>query len=357
MTGRQSILRSVCFGVALLTLAVPARADDFYKGKTISVVVGSAAGGGYDTYARFLAQSWGQFIPGHPGFVVRNMPGAGSLKSANYLYNVAAKDGTEIGAVQKGVLFEPLLRVMGSGNEARFDPMKFNWIGAVVHDQEIMAVWHTAPFKSLADLKGATILSGASGASTSFAVYPRLMNATMGTRIQVINGYKSGSAIRLALQRGEVQAMTGWDYSALASSKADWLRDKQVRILVQFGPRKIPELPDVPLARDHVSNPIDRDVLDLITLPQDLGHPFIAPPGLSKDRVATLQTSFWSMMKDSAFAASAKKHRIELSPSNAEECAEVVKKGYAAPPEVVAKAREILVSKTKGKKTSKKKKM
>lgn len=355
MTGHHSVLRSACLGVALCALAAPAQADNFYNGKTVSIIVGSAPGGGYDGYARFLARSWGQFIPGHPSFVVRNMPGAGSLKATNYLYNVAARDGTEIGAIQQGILFEPLFKVMGSGNEAKFDPMKLNWIGAVVHDQEVMAVWHTTPFKSLADLKNATVLTGASGASTSFAVYPRLMNATMGTHIQVINGYKSGSAVRLALQRGEVQAMTGWDYSSLASRKADWLKDKKVRILVQFGPKKIPELPNVPLARDHATTPIGRDVLDLITLRQDLGHPFIAPPDLPKDRVATLQKSFWSMVRDSAFLADAKKHRIEVSPSNAEECAEVIKKGYAAPSDVVAKARAILISKTK--KASKKKKM
>ena len=354
MNGHHSVLRIACLGLALCALAAPAQADDFYKGKTVSITVGSSAGGGYDGYARFLARSWGKFIPGHPSFVVRNMPGAGSLKATNYLYNVAAKDGTQIGAIQSGILFEPLFKVMGS-KQAKFDAMKLNWIGAVVQDQVVMAVWHATPFKSLSDLKGAPVLSGASGATTSFAVYPRLMNAAMGTHVQVINGYKSGSAIRLALERGEVQAMTGWQYSSLIARKSAWLKEKKVRILLQFGAKKHPDMPDVPLARDHASSPIDRDVLDLITLRQDLGHPFVAPPDLPKDRLATLQKSFWSMVTDSAFLADAKKHRIEVSPLNAQECAKVIKKGYAASPEVVAKARAIMISDTK--KKSKKKKM
>lgn len=354
MKKQQSILRIACLGLALCALAAPAQAEDFYKGKTVSITVGSSAGGGYDAYARFLARLWGPFIPGNPKFVVRNMPGAGSLKATNYLYNVAAKDGTQIAAIQSGILFEPLFKVMGR-NQAKFDPVKLNWIGAVVQDQVVMAVWHETPFKSLSDLKGATLLTGASGATTSFAVYPRLMNAAMGTKIQVINGYKSGSAIRLALERGEVQAMTGWNYSSLIARKSDWLTEKKVRILVQFGAKKHPDMPDVPLAREEASTPIDRDVVDLITLRQDLGHPFIAPPDVPKDRIVTLQKSFWSMVTDSGFLADAKKHRIEVSASNAETCAEVIKKGYAASPEVVAKARAILISDTK--KPSKKKKM
>ena len=149
--------------------------------------------------------------------------------------------------------------------------------------------------------------------------------------------------------------MTGWQYSSLKARKSAWLKEKKVRVLVQFGAKKHPDMPDVPLARDNASSPIDRDVLDLISLRQDIGHPFIAPPGLPKDRLAMLQKSFWSMVTDSAFLADAKKHLIEVAPLNAEESANVIKKGYAAPPEVVAKARAILVSDTK--KKSKKKKM
>ena len=346
---------SAFLGFAATALCVPtAGAADFYKDKSVTITVGSSAGGGYDGYARFFARNWGKFIPGHPNFVVKNMPGAGSLKATNYIYNVAPKDGTEIGAVQQGMFFEPMFKVMGSGREAKFDALKFGWIGAAVHDQAVMVVWHTTPFKTLADLNGKTVLTGSAGATTNYATYPRLMNATMGTSIKVIEGYNGTSSITLALERGEVQAMTGWDYSSLTSSKGAWLKDNKVRIVVQFGAKKISELPDVPLARDHASSPLDREVLDLITLRQDIGRPYVAPPGLPADRLAILQNSFWTMTHDAGFLATAKKSRFEISPTSAQESMDIIRKGYAASPEVVAKARKILIADTKGGKKKKK---
>lgn len=344
------VLGTACVGIALCAFTAPVQAAGFYNGKSVTITVGSSAGGGYDGYARFLAKYWSGFIPGHPDFIVKNMPGAGSLKATNWLYNVAPRDGTQIGAIQQGMLFEPLFKTMGNGKEAKFDATKFGWIGAVVHDQAVMVVWHTTPYKSLADLKGKEVLTGAAGATTNYAVYPRLMNATMGTSIKVIQGYHGTSGITLALERGELQAMTGWDYSSLASRKPDWLRDHKVRVLVQFGAKKIPEMPNVPLARNHASSPLDRDVLDLITLRQDIGRPYITTPDVPKERLQTLQDSFWVMMRDPSFLAAAKKAHIEISPSNAKEAAEVLAKGYAAPAKVVAKAREVLVAKTGKKK-------
>jgi len=347
----------VAFSLGLIVaLGAPpaAQAADFYEGKSVSITVGSSAGGGYDTYARFLARSWGKFIPGRPNFVVKNMPGAGSLKASNYIYNVAAKDGTEVGAIQQGMFFEPLFKVMGTGREAKFDALKFGWIGAVVKDQAVMVVWHATPFKSLSEIMGKEVLSGSAGATTNYATYPRLMNATMGTSIKVIEGYNGTSSITLALERGELQAMTGWDFSSLASSKGRWLQDKKVRVIVQFGAKKIPELPDVPLARDYASSPLNRDVLDLITLRQDIGRPYVAPPGLPKDRLATLQNSFWTMLHEPAFLKDAAKARIEISPTSAKDSMEIVRKGYAASPEVVAKAREVLVAKAREGKKKKK---
>lgn len=344
MTRYQSMLRIACLGLAACAFTATAQADDFYHGKTVAIVVGSSAGGGYDGYARFLAKYWGGFIPGHPSFVVRNMPGAGSLKATNYIYNVAPRDGTTIGGIQQSILFEPLFKNMGSGHEAKFDAMKLGFIGAATHDQAVMVVWHTTPFHSLADLKGKTVLTGSAGVTTNYAVYPRLMNATMGTSIKVIEGYHGTSGITLALERGELQAMTGWDYSSLSSRKRDWLLQKKVRVLVQFGAKKIPELPNVPLARNHTTTPLDRDVLDLITLPQNIGRPYVAPPDLPKERLQMLQDSFWAMVTDKSFLRAAKNAHIEISPSNAKEGEAVIKKGYAASPEVVAKAHAILVT-------------
>jgi tripartite-type tricarboxylate transporter receptor subunit TctC len=347
-----SILRIASFGLAVSGFALPAQAADFYKGKTITIFVGSAAGGGYDTYARFVARNWPKYIPGKPNVVVENMPGAGSLKATNYVANVAPRDGTAVGAVQQGILFEPLLKTMGTGKEAKFDPTKLGWIGAMTHDQAVMLVWHTTPLKSIDDLKAAKqVLTGSAGATTNYAVYSRLLNATVGTHLKIVEGYQGTSGITLALQRGEVQAMTGWDYASLMSTHSDWVQNHDVRILVQFGAHKIPQLANVPLARDYASSENNREVMDLITLRQDIGRPYIAPPNLPADRLKTLSSSFHEMLTDKAFLDDAHKHKIEVDPSTAEECIKVIKQGYAASPDVVAKAREILIPKKEGKKS------
>jgi tripartite-type tricarboxylate transporter receptor subunit TctC len=343
----RSVLRAACLTLSVCGLAASVHADDFYKGKTITITVGSASGGGYDTYARFLARHWPKYIAGHPNVVVENMPGAGSLKATNYIYNVAPKDGTTVGAVQQGILFEPLFKTMGSGKEAKFDPTKLGWVGAATHDTAIMVVWHSTPFKSLADIKDAQVLTGSAGATTNYAVYPRLMNATLGTNIKIVEGYQGTSGVTLALERGEIQAVTGWDYSSLMGTKADWVKNHEVRILVQFGAHKLAALSDVPLARDQATTPLNQKVLDLITLRQEIGRPYIAPPGLPAERLATLSGSFQKMTHDAAFLEDARKHQIEIDPSTADECRAVIQAGYAAPADVVKKARAILIAKKK----------
>lgn len=349
MTGYRSVLRIACIGLAACGMTTAARAADFYNGKNVTINVGFPPGGGYDNYARFLARDWGNFIPGRPNFIVRNMPGAGSLKAANYIYNAAPKDGTEMAEVSQGVVFEPLFKTMGSGHEARYDPAKFGWIGAVNKEQEVMVVWHTTPFHSIEDLRKAKqVVTGTTGPTANYGIYPRLMNATMGTHMKIIPGYGGTSDITVALERGELQAMAGWDYSSLSTVKRDWLVNKKVRVLIQFGTRKIPELADVPLARDNTITKIDRDVLDLATVGQEIGRPFIAPPDLPAGRLATLQDSFMAMLKDKGFLAVAKRAHLEVNPSTAAECLALVKKTFAAPPDVVAKVSAILRPKDSG---------
>jgi tripartite-type tricarboxylate transporter receptor subunit TctC len=354
MICKRKLLGALSFGMALTVFGVGgAGAADYYKGKSVTITVGSSSGGGYDGYARFLARHWGQLIPGKPKFIVKNMPGAGSLKATNHLYNVAPKDGTEIGAIQNGVVFEPLFKVMGKGREAKFDATKLSWIGAVTRETSVMVVWHTSPFKSIADVRKTQVLTGASGATTSYAVYPRLMNATMGTNIRVVMGYRGTSGITLALERGEIQAMTGWDYSSLASRKGQWLKDNKVRILVQFGNEKHPMMPNVPLASSLTTNKVNRDVLELIAARQDIGRPYVAPPAVPAVAMTALRASFQTMMKDADFLKEGAKLRIEVHPSNAQQALAIIQRAYAAPPDVVAKARQILLVK-KSKKMKKK---
>ncbi len=344
-------MNRVLFPVAVLALAAVgaegAAAADFYKGKTVVLTVGSNPGGGYDGYARFLIRYWGKFIPGEPAFIVKNMPGASSLKAANHVYNVVPRDGTQIGGIQNGIVFEPLLRSMGKGREAKFDPMKINWIGATTKETSVMVVWHTTPFKNIEDIRKQQVLTGSAGAATSYSVFPRLMNATMGTNIRVVTGYRGTSDITLALERGEIHAMTGWDFSSLQSRKGDWIKDKKVRILVQFAKKKHPGMPDVPLASQFTTTKVNREVLELIAARQDLGRPYIAPPDVPADRLKALRDSYIAMLKDPAVLKEANRLRIDVDPSTAEECEAVVKAAYAASPEVVAKARSILITKAK----------
>jgi tripartite-type tricarboxylate transporter receptor subunit TctC len=346
-------LKALSYGLVLGAMCVPAAgAADYFKGKTVTITVGSSAGGGYDGYARFLGRHWGRLIPGNPSFIVKNMPGAGSLKATNHIYSVAAKDGTQVGAVQNGIIFEPLFKVMGSGNDAKFDATKLSWIGAVTKETAVMVVWHTTPFKSVSDVRKASkVRTGASGPTTSYGVYPRLMNATMGTNIQVVMGYSGTSDITLALERGEIEAMTGWDFSSVASRKGQWLKDKKIRILVQFAKKRHPQMPDVPLASELTTSKLNRDVLELIAARQEIGRPYIAPPGVPAEAITPLRTSFMAMMKDPTFLADAKKSRIEIMPSDHKEALGSVKAAFAASPDVVARARSILfVKKAKKKK-------
>lgn len=345
----NKIIVSCAVLAAALVSAQSLDAKEFYQGKTINLVVGSSAGGGYDGYARFLARHWPGKIPGTPKFIVRNMPGAGSLKSTNYIYNIARKDGTEIAAIQNGIVFEPLFKALGKGKEAKFDPTKLSWIGAVTRETAVMVVWHKTPFKAFKDLKGQRVLTGASGVTTSYAVFPRLMNATMGTNIRVVTGYRGTSGIVLALERGEIHAMTGWGYGSLTSRKGQWLKDKKVRILVQFGKRRHPEMPNVPLGSELTTNKVNRDVLELISARQEIGRPYVAPPNVPAAQMKTLRAGFQGMMKDATFLKEAKRLRIEIDSSTAARALRVINQAFASPPDVVAKARKIMVSKKKRK--------
>ena len=348
--------RFVISAAVLATVSVAAQgalAADFYKGKSVTVTVGSSPGGGYDGYARFLARYWGNFIPGKPKFIVKNLPGANSLKATNFIYNVAPKDGTHIAGIQNGIAFEPLFKIMGKGRDARFDPMKIGWIGATTKEISVMVVWHKTPFKSVKDLIGKEVLVGASGHQSSYAIFPRLMNATMGTSIRVITGYNGTSGVTLALERGEIHAMSGWDFSSLQSRKGQWLKDKKVRVILQFGNKKHPRMPDVPLASEFTTNPANRDVVNLISARQDIGRPYVAPPNLPAGRLETLRTSYQAMLHDKAVLKEAGRLRIEINPQTAAHCLEVIRKAYASSPNVVAKARKILSTKQKGPKKKK----
>ena len=332
---------------ALLTAAValptPARAQDaiadFYKGKTVSMVIGLSPGGGYDIYARIIGRHLARNIPGQPSFVPRNMTGAGGLVAANHLYNVAPKDGTVLGAPQRGVPFEPLT---GSGeSKAQFDPLKFEWIGSANSETSIAVAWHTAGITSYKDLLTKEIVFAGTGAGTESVVMPYVMGNLLGFKVKVIAGYPGGSEMDLAMERGEVGGRGTYSWSSFVAKRMDWLRDKQVVILYQQALVKHPDLPDVPLVLDLAKNEADRQILELEMIPLLFGRPYMAPPGTPKDRVAALRKAFDDTMKDPLFIAESEKTKLEIEPVSGQQLEELLKKAYATPKALVDRLNEV----------------
>lgn len=328
---------------ALSTWAQPSQADavgDFYKGKNVSLYIGSAVGGGYDIYARALGRHWGHHIPGKPSFIAKNMPGAASLAMTNFVNNQAPKDGTAIGAPQNIIPFEGLLRLLSDdGQKAQFDAREMNWLGSAARDIYLLIAWHTAPVKTFEDLKKQELVLGSSGPNTEHSTTANLWNEIFGTKLKVVTGYPGGTDVMLAIERGEVQGMSGRAYSSLLAANPDWIRDKKVKILLQFGLKPHPDLKDVPFALDLADNPLDKKMLEFIFTKYEILRLYFTPAGVPADRVAALRAGFDATMKDASFLADAKKTRIDIDPVSGTEVQSMVHKLYEAPPEVVERAR------------------
>jgi tripartite-type tricarboxylate transporter receptor subunit TctC len=319
----------------------PAAADsvaDFYKGKTVDLYIGYSVGGGYDTYARLLAANMGRHIPGNPTMVAKNMPGAGSAKLANWLYNVAPKDGTAIGAIGRGTGFDPLFKIKG----AQFDGIKFNWLGSANDEVSICVAWQGAGVTKLADVLAKELIVGGTGASADTDQFPKIMNGVLGTKFKIVTGYPGGNEVGLAMERGEVKGRCGWSWSSVKSLHMDWVKDKKIHILVQLSLAKHPDMPDVPLVMDLAKNDGDKRILKLIFTRQVMGRPFLAPPGIPAERVTALRKAFMDTLKDKGFLAAAEKAKLEITPVPGEKIQQLVQEAYDSPPALVAKAAALL---------------
>ena len=314
----------------------------FYHGKQITMVVGSAPSGGYDLYARLLARHWPQLIPGNPNFVVQNMDGAGSLVATNFLANTAPRDGTTIGGVQNHMGFEPLLGMTGSRDNIRFKAQDLNWIGSVAKEVPVVVVWHDTPVKTFDDTFKQEVLMGSSGIATADSVYANVLNAILGTKFKVITGYKSQGELGSAMERGEIAGRAGWFTSSLLSTRSDWVRDKQVRVLVQVALEKHPEFPDVPLALDWAKTEEAKPQLEFSLAWLLMGRPFVAPPAVPADRVKLLRDTFMQALASPGLREEAKKLKLEISPMTGEEIDALLAKYYKTPPDVVEKVRKIV---------------
>jgi tripartite-type tricarboxylate transporter receptor subunit TctC len=304
----------------------------FFEGKTIAFIVGAASGGGYDAQARLLASHIGRFIPGAPNLVVQNMPGAGSLQAANFLYNIAPKDGTTIALLQRGILSTRFVNPEG----ARFDLGKFNWIGNMSSEAGVLLAWHTTPFQTFEDLRKQEFLVGGTGPMIDTETTPRILNALLGTRIKVITGYKGTGDTSLAMERGELHGMGDWSWSNVKTRRPDYFRDHKVRVLVQVTAEKLSDLPDVPSARDMVTNEEDRKVLDLFLAQKTAARPIAAPPGVPPDRLKALRAAFEAATDDAQFKADALRQKLEVEPMPGAQVEKVIEL-FANAPEALGK--------------------
>jgi tripartite-type tricarboxylate transporter receptor subunit TctC len=327
--------------VALCASSAAAQSPaEFYQGRTVTLIVSSAPGGGYDALARTVAPHLARHIPGNPNVVVRNMSGAGGIVAVNYLFNVAAKDGSVIGAVQNNTPFEPLFGT----KEAIYDPLKFNWLGTPSIETALLTVWHLTPVNTWKDVLTREITVGSSGVNSTPSFYGRLLIETLGLKLKLIVGYESQSRVFLAMERGEVDGYPSVFYSALTSTRPTWLPEKKVKLLVQVGLEKEPNLPDVPAALDLVRTPEDKALVEAGAGPLAAGRPFLMPPSVPADRLAAMRQALTDTFKDPAFLADAKKRRLDVkSPRNGLELQALMQRIYSqTPANVVSRLRKIM---------------
>jgi tripartite-type tricarboxylate transporter receptor subunit TctC len=328
--------------IALLTTPVGAFAqgtDGFYKGKQISMIIYSNAGEAYDIYARLLIRYMGDYIPGKPTFVPRNMTGAGGLKATEYLYKIAPKDGTELGTIGRGLPIEPLL----GGPGADFDPLQFTWIGSMNKEVSVTAAWYTAEVKTARDLLTKELIVGGTGGLSDSQLIPTALNALLGTKYKVVSGYNGSTAAMLAVERGELQGMGYHSWSNLKATKPEWFEQHKVNVLLQTSAGdKHPDLPDVPLVSELATTDGQRDALKLLFARELFGRPFLAPPAVPADRAKILRAAFDATVKDKRLLEEADKAQMEINAASGEELVTLLRQLYALPASVVDDAKKAL---------------
>ncbi len=339
----KSRLGLLCAAAALMAgMAAPVSAAsvaEFYKNKKIRLVLSTGPGGGYATYARLLMKHMGKYIPGNPGFLKQHRQGAGGLVAANWLYTKAPKDGSIFAMIHRGAI--STLPIFGAKN-ILYDPTKFNWIGSMNASTSLCISWHTQKVKTFSDLFDQPLIVGGIAVGSDTDIFPRIFNNIFGTKFKLITGYASGSAINLAVERGEVQGRCGWSWSSIKATKNQWLTGKKINLLAQIALSKHPELPDLALVSKFATTKAQRDILELVLSPQAMGRPFLAPPGVPADRIKALQSAFDSAMLDKDLLADAKKRRVDINPLSGKGIEKLIKKIYAIPKDVVAAAQEAI---------------
>lgn len=320
------------------TIAHAQTPEQFYKGRQLTMIVYSGTGSAYDFYARLLVRHMVNHIPGKPTFIVQNMQGAGGLKAIEYLYRIAPKDGSVMGTIGRGLAFEPVL----GKNEIRYDPLQFTWLGSMNREATLAMSWHTSKVKTYEDLKKTELLVPGTGAGADFEIIPLAFNSLAGTKFKIIAGYKDTTDGALAMERGELDGLAYWSWSAVVAAHPDWVPEKKINVLFHTGTEVIPEIRDVPLIRNLVTNPTDKKALEFMLAREILGRPFLAPPALPADRAAALRAAFVATLRDPEFIKDAKRSNLETNLVPGEEVDAVLKEATNAPPEVIKRVKELL---------------
>jgi tripartite-type tricarboxylate transporter receptor subunit TctC len=345
MKGRAPLLTASATLIALAVLAaIPSgraageSAATFYRDKTVNLIVSAGAGGGYDTFARTLAAHLGRHIPGSPAIVVQNMTGAGGLRAALYLDNVAPNDGSVIAMVQSTALISALL---GSGG-VKLDPARFTWIGNMSREFSLCVSWHTSRIRTAQDLFEKEFVVGSSGAGTSMETYPNIINSLFGSHIKIISGYKGGASVLIAMERGEVDGRCGASLATYKAVRPNWVRDHKINYLLQTSLQKDPDLPDAPWLMDYVKTDEQRAILELVLAPRLIQRPVLAPPNIPQDRVKALRDAFEATLADPEFRKEAKTRRLDISPSSAAHIKALIDRLARTPRSIRNKAAQLL---------------
>ena len=337
MTAFTTIRLGLAVGAALLASSAGAQTGDaLFAGKTITINIGNTPGGSYDLYGRMVARFLGKHLPGNPTVVASNMPGAGTIKAANYIYSVAPKDGTALGIVTETLALEQAV----ANPAVQYDAAKYQWVGRVASSNNIHFQWHTARVQSIEDAKKLESPVAAAGAGNLSEVIPNLLNKVIGTKFKVISGYPASAEGMLAMERGEVEgAASSW--AAVKTGKKDWLEQKKIRIILQDVPVRSPELPDTPALGELGDNPADKALLGLYASGGAIGRAFIAPPGTQPAALKALQDGFMAMVQDPEFLGEMQKASLDVEPLPGDTLAAETRKTLATPQAVKDRVKSI----------------
>jgi tripartite-type tricarboxylate transporter receptor subunit TctC len=325
--------------IALTLLAastIGAQAEEYFKGKTVRLVVGTPPGGGYDTYGRLMARHLGEYLPGRPTIIVVNMAGASGMNAVAWLYTQAPRDGFTIATVNKSMPFYQALGQRG----VRFKTEELSWIGSLSQDPDLVSVWHAAGVNSIEDAKKKQVVMGANSGGT-MTLYPALLNATLGTRFKIVTGYPGSAAVYLAIEKGEVDGAGSSPWTSWKASRPHWVRDKQIVPLVQVGLKADHELAGVPRLIDLAQNDEQRMLFTFVSAPAAIERPYAGPPGMPAEALDLYRRAFTEMVQSAKFREDAMRLNLDLDPQSGAEVAKIVADIVGAPPAIVAKVKAI----------------